>query len=155
MWVKLNLLVSALMGLSAALQFNDPDPLSWIAFYGCAALAGFLYTARFGPFFCLGVSAVGAGWASQIAQAHYRLLDWSNLAQSMQAQTPGIELGREIGGLSLASAWLAALGIGQWMRRRERERARGRHQAAVPSERAPTPVQPLDPDTRSASPPDK
>ncbi|MBM65132.1 MAG: hypothetical protein CMH55_02735 [Myxococcales bacterium] len=132
MWAKLNLVVSALMGLSAALQYNDPDPLPWIAFYGCAALAGFSYTARLGPFFCVAVAAIGAGWAGHLAQAHHQFLDWAHLAQSMQAESPGIELGREIGGLSLASAWLAAIGIGQWMRRREAQRGRDRHQAMTP-----------------------
>ena len=134
MLTKINLLLCAIMGLCAALQYNDPDPLPWIAFYGCAALAGLSYTARMGPFFCIGMAAIGAGWASHLAQAHPRLLDWSHLAHSMQAQSPGIELGREIGGLSLASAWLAAIGIGQWMRRREAQRARDRHQATTPQE---------------------
>ena len=52
-WAKLNLLISALMGLSAALQYNDPDPLPWIAFYACAAFAGFTHNGRMGAFFCL------------------------------------------------------------------------------------------------------
>jgi len=123
MLTKINLLLCAIMGLCAALQYNDPDPLPWIAFYTLAATAGFLYTARVGPQACIAVAAVGGRWAVHIARAHHEIVSFTEIAQSMQAQAPGIELSRELGGLSLSSAWLAALGIGEWMRRREKQRA--------------------------------
>ena len=146
-WAKLNLLISALMGLSAALQYNDPDPLPWIAFYACAAFAGFTHNGRMGAFFCLGLAAIGAGWASHLAQNHLDLLDFAKITQSMQAESPGIELGREIGGLSFASAWLAALGIGQWMRRRELLRVQKRHRVLSHPTKDPSDPSATDPDS--------
>lgn len=39
-------IVFVLMGLAAAVQLNDPDPLRWILFYGIAALLGGLGVAK-------------------------------------------------------------------------------------------------------------
>jgi hypothetical protein len=41
-----NWLMAALFGLSAVLQYNDPDPLSWIALYAAAAAACVLWGLR-------------------------------------------------------------------------------------------------------------
>ncbi len=39
-------IVLVLMGLAAAVQYNDPDPLRWMLFYGLAAVIGGLGIAK-------------------------------------------------------------------------------------------------------------
>lgn len=121
MTAKVSLVMVVVLGLCAALQYNDPDPLPWIGFYASAAVATLLYRTRWGYALCLVLSAIATAWALQLARAEMEPVAFAQVLQSMQAQTPGIERGREIGGLSLAGVWLATLGIGELLRRRAAE----------------------------------
>lgn len=101
-----NLLFCLLFVLSAALQYNDPDPYVWIPIYGYGAVLCWLaFRGKYYPRACLAgivVYAVYAGWLFFTTDG---VLDWinkhesENIAQTMKAQKPWIEDTREFFGL--------------------------------------------------------
>ncbi len=111
----LNLILSILFVLFAALQYNDPDPWIWIPIYVYAATLCFL--AYRGKQY---KKALIAGILVCLAYAVYLFLDkdgvlsWArdheaeSLVQTMKATKPWIEESREFGGLLIV---LLALGI--------------------------------------------
>lgn len=59
----LALLATALFVVAAALQYNDPDSLQWIAIYGVAALVSLrVYFGKIAPLLVTVVSAVYLIW---------------------------------------------------------------------------------------------
>ena len=111
----LNLILSILFVLFAALQYNDPDPWIWIPIYVYAATLCFL--AYQGKQY---KKALIAGILVCLAYAVYLFLDkdgvlsWArdheaeSLVQTMKATKPWIEESREFGGLLIV---LLALGM--------------------------------------------
>jgi hypothetical protein len=106
--------MACLFVICIALQYNDPDPLVWMALYlvplvlSLRALRG---RANFWPNLLLGVA--------------YSLsaLRWA------PAYAPGYldnEEAREAGGLLLSGLWMAFLAVQAWRRRRVAHR-RGQH----------------------------
>jgi hypothetical protein len=111
----LNLILSILFILFAALQYNDPDPWIWIPIYGYAATLCFLaYQGKQNK------KALIAGLLVCMVYAVYLFLDkdgvlsWArdhkaeSLVQTMKATKPWIEESREFGGLLIV---LLALGM--------------------------------------------
>jgi hypothetical protein len=107
-------IVNALMGamflLSAALQLNDPDPLWWIVTYVAAGVACFI-PRRMPGYLALPVvvGTICLVWAISMAPETLPILKVGDLAKTMQAETPAIELGREMLGLAILAAWMGAL----------------------------------------------
>ncbi len=104
-----NRIMAMLFVISAILQFNDPDALRWAAIYGAAGFAC-LAAGRFRYAWPL-PTAVGlltlvwAVWLSPVlTQVGFR-----DLARSMHAENPSIELGRELLGLLIVHVWMAVL----------------------------------------------
>ncbi|MDX1546366.1 MAG: transmembrane 220 family protein [Rhodothermales bacterium] len=102
----LDLLLALLFATAAVVQYNDPDPLLWMLFYGCVALvAG---TAAFGryslPFTLLVTAAAAAG----LLLAAPGFIDYLTtpgagpLTQQMDAARPYVEQAREFLGLAVA-----------------------------------------------------
>ncbi len=104
-----NRVMAVLFLISAVLQFNDPDPLRWAAIYGaagfaCLAAGRFRYSWPLPTAIGL-LALVWAAWLSPILlQVRPR-----DLARSMHAETPSIELGREFLGLVIVLVWMACL----------------------------------------------
>jgi hypothetical protein len=91
--------------LFAGVQYNDPDPLVWMALYGSVsllcALAALGISLRWPA---VALAAVTALWMLTLAPA---MLDWARMGYptivgSMKAEAPHIELVREFLGLLLA-----------------------------------------------------
>jgi len=104
-----NGIMAAMFLLSAVLQYNDPDPLRWIALYAAAALAC-LVAARTpsGWWLAALVGAVSLVWAVVLSPVLPEMrLD--ELARKMKAETPRIELSRELLGLVIVSAWMVVV----------------------------------------------
>jgi hypothetical protein len=104
-----NRTMAVLFLISAAIQFNDPDPLRWAAIYGAAGFAC-LAAGRFRYSWPLpsGVGLLALVWAARLSPIlpQVRLRD---LARTMHAETPSIELGRELLGLVIVLAWMVVL----------------------------------------------
>ncbi len=109
-----NAVVAALFLTSAALQFNDPDPLRWMALYGAAAAACVVARRlRHGAWFAAAVGLVALAWAAALSPI-LPALRLTELTRSMKAENPTIELGRELLGLLVVGAWMVALAIVAW-----------------------------------------
>ncbi len=104
-----NLLLAGLFIFFAALQYNDPDPLVWIAIYGLVALV--CLRAAFERHSILLILAALAICAVELVATFPGFMEWINLgmpniAETMQAEKPYIEAAREMLGLALCFAVL-------------------------------------------------
>ena len=110
-----NILFGILFLISAALQYNDPDPYVWIPIYLYATILCWLSAAnKFYPAaYLLGI-IIYAGYAMYLFFTTDGVLDWlqkhnaENIAGSMKASTPWIEDTREFFGLLIIIIVLAA-----------------------------------------------
>ena len=104
-----NRTMAVLFLICAAIQFNDPDPLRWAAIYGAAGFAC-LAAGRFRYSWPLpsGVGLLALVWAAWLSPIlpQVRLRD---LGRTMHAETPSIELGRELLGLVIVLGWMVVL----------------------------------------------
>lgn len=110
---KPNLVMGVLFLVSAALQWNDPDPWGWALIYGTAGIVS-IAAAR--PRRTSGttwvrplagcVALIALVWAAMLAPQALPGLTFRHLFGSMQAETPAVELSRE---------WLGLLWVAVWM----------------------------------------
>lgn len=111
-WVKAGFAAMTLLFVfAAAVQYNDPDPWSWIALY--LAAAGVTLTAVWRPrqwIPAATVAAVSIVWAVALAPAAART-SLPDLLGSWQMMSTEMEEGRELGGLILAAVWTGALAL--------------------------------------------
>jgi Transmembrane family 220, helix len=102
-----SLILAALFFVSTALQFNDPDPLFWIALWGVSAfIALFAAFNKCNPWIILFVLAVSAYKAFQLFPA---FITWvssgaPSIVESMSAESEYIEKVREFLGLLIIIA---------------------------------------------------
>lgn len=100
----LNLFLCALFVVSAALQYNDPDPLLWMAIYlSVAAICGFAAFGKGNRWVILLVMAVCVYELSTLMPS---FLQWirdgmPSITGSMKAESPHIELVREFLGVTI------------------------------------------------------
>jgi len=117
----LNWILAVLFTLFAVVQYNDPDPLAWIAIYVAVAVLCALTALGRAPRWALIAASVAAIiWMATLAPG---MLDWAgmgfpNIAGRMTAETPHIEVVREFLGLLVALlALLHLLRIAQLAKR--------------------------------------
>jgi len=113
--------MAAIFALSAAVQWNDPDPLRWVAFYGLAcatAIAGAIGRPRFPLELATALVSLGIAAALLPAAETARREAFS----SFHMQSPDDELARELGGAALVLAFALAM-LGRRARARVRARA--------------------------------
>ena len=105
----ISFILAALFFMSAAVQFNDPDPRFWVTLYGAvgiiAVFAGFN---KFNPWITLLGIAVCAYEGFKLFPAFWA---WVNsgapsIVESMQAESPHVEVVREFLGLLICLAAL-------------------------------------------------
>jgi len=98
--------------LCAAVQYNDPDALPWVALYLCAAA---MCTARLRKrlpqclpklLFIVSLLWMGALLPNIIGQVSPR-----DVAASISMQTTAVEEAREIGGLFLVALWSGMIAL--------------------------------------------
>lgn len=99
----LDLLLALLFGAAALVQYNDPDPLLWMLFYGCLALlaGGAAFGRHSLPFALLvGVAALAGMVLTAPGFIEYLTTpDAGPLTQDMSAARPYVEASREFLGL--------------------------------------------------------
>jgi len=102
---------AALFFGSAALQYNDPDPIRWAAVYSGAGAACLLWR-HWRPAWLLAatVGLAALAWGATYLPGVGRM-SFGHLLESMKAETPQIEEARELLGLLIVAAWMAALAI--------------------------------------------
>lgn len=114
-----NLVFALLFVISAALQYNDPDPYLWIPIYMYAAVLCFLaFRGKYYPVAYLVGIAGYTIYAIYLFFTDNGVVDWvskheaESLTQSMKASSPWIEDTREFFGLCILALvllinWLA------------------------------------------------
>lgn len=127
----LNIFFIVLFLLSAALQYNDPDPYVWIPLYLYGAFLCYKALRReYRPvLFLIGLAVYGI-YAIYLLLDKNGVISWAtehnaeNIAQSMKATKPWIEETREFFGLVIL---LVALAINMtWLGRRHIPKEAGR-----------------------------
>ena len=98
--------------LSAAVQYNDPDALRWLALY-CAGAALCLAQSlgalpRWLPALLL---ALCLGWIALLLPRVVGAVSLSELFASITMRSRAVEEAREIGGLALVALWSAVLAL--------------------------------------------
>jgi hypothetical protein len=109
----LNLTMALLFAFAAALQYNDPDPIPWIAVYLAAAAVSL--AAAFGRRIPRGVLAavavIAIGWAALIAFGGPAASEYGRMFDAWEMKSPAVEEAREVSGLMIEAAWMAVLFI--------------------------------------------
>ncbi len=113
-----NALMAALFVLAAAVQYNDPDPLRWIAIYLAAALACALAVAgrlRWPvPAF---VAFAALAWAAVLAPGVLGRVGPGEMFGAWEMKDAAVEEARESYGLLLVAAWMGVLAVVAFRRR--------------------------------------
>ncbi len=118
MFAVLNWLFAVAFALSAAVQYNDPDPVGWMLVYGAAALACLTFgRLRADVWLTALVLAASAAWAAVWLPRAVATPGFGSVLRSMQSPNDGVEMTRELFGLVLVSGWMGVL---LWRERRER-----------------------------------
>jgi len=101
--------MAALFAVCVALQYNDPDPIRWMAIYGAAAVLSALLPGRRAAVLPAALAGlVAAAWAAYLASRVWGLIGVSDLWLKMSEKGGAVEEGREAGGLAIEAAWLLA-----------------------------------------------
>jgi len=106
---SLNAFLAVLLGLFAAVQWNDPDPLEWMLAYGAVALlCGLAASGRFFKVPTLAAVVVLGLWALTMLPGFIAWISMGapSITGSMKAEEPHVEVVREFLGLLLALAAL-------------------------------------------------
>jgi len=108
----LNYMFAGLFFVMAGLQFNDPDPIYWVAIYGGAALVALgKGLGRFSEFWAaIVIGGVVAGLIYAVPGV-LNFIDFGSfeeLTGKMTSSKPYIESTREFGGLMIALIVLAS-----------------------------------------------
>ena len=104
-------LFGALFVLSAAVQYNDPDPIRWFLIYTAGALVAF--AALIGPprlgYAAGAVGAVALVWSGTIVAGGLGPVTVGEIFGDMHMKTPNVELWRECLGLLIVAGYCLAL----------------------------------------------
>lgn len=115
----LNGAMALLFLLGAAVQYNDPDPLQWMAIYIAAAAACALAaTGKLRWWFAAIVALVAFAWAATLAPRAFPNVRIGEMFGAWEMANTRIEEGREMYGLLLIAIYMTVLTIVQLRRRR-------------------------------------
>jgi hypothetical protein len=116
-WTLANGIFLLLFVFAAVVQFNDPDPLSWIAIYGIAALVCAMELRRKTPVWApTAVALIALVWSASI---FYRVRDipFSTLFAEWEMRDVRVEEAREMYGLTIVAVWMIIIGIAHFTQR--------------------------------------
>lgn len=120
-WTLANCIMLLMFLFSAAVQFNDPDPLAWMAIYGTAAVVCGLELRRRTPVWVpVAVALVALVWAGTLL-SRARDVAISSLFAEWEMRDAGVEEAREMYGLMIVSVWMITIGVAAHMRARQKK----------------------------------
>ncbi len=118
MFRALNGVMAVLFVLSAAVQFNDPDPVRWIAVYAAAAIVS--AAAAFGRRVALPAAAlavISIVWGIAVARDAHGVPALAELVDFQTMKTSTVELARETLGLFIVFGWMTVQAVVERRRR--------------------------------------
>jgi Transmembrane family 220, helix len=110
-------IVNAVMALvflmAVVVQYNDPDPLRWIAIYGAAFVVSLLVWQRrrmhpAAPWF---VAAMALVWSLSIMLGGPGGPNYLHMFDAWEMRSANVEQAREATGLLIVAAWMAILAV--------------------------------------------
>lgn len=105
-----NAFMAGLFVFAAVLQYNDPDPLRWVAIHLSATVASVLYVVgRLRWHVPVLIGFIALTWASTLASGVWGRISFSQLFEAWEMANPAVEEGREMCGLLIAACWMAVL----------------------------------------------
>ncbi|MFL5384511.1 MAG: transmembrane 220 family protein [Longimicrobiaceae bacterium] len=114
-----NGVMAALFVFAAAVQYNDPDPLRWMAIYLASAAACVLALLRRRPRWLPVVVGLAAlAWAATLSPHVLGRVGMGEMVQAWEMKDVRVEEGREMYGLLIVAGWMAVLTLAGWRRQR-------------------------------------
>lgn len=119
LWRAANVVMLLAFAFSVIVQFNDPDPLVWIAIYGVAAVACALELTGRGSVGLPGATAIFAlAWTMQLAERAFGQVPFTAMFGDWEMQDVRIEEAREMYGLAIVTVWMVVLTVVAYRRAR-------------------------------------
>lgn len=116
-WTVANAVMLLAFLFSVAVQYNDPDPLRWMAIYGAAAaicIVEMRRRTRVGyPLF---VGLVALAWAATIAPRVLGVVRFGDMFAEFEMKNAGVEESREMYGLLIVAVWMGLVALAAWLR---------------------------------------
>lgn len=105
--------MTLLFAFAAALQFNDPDPIQWIAIYAAACGLSLVMVVRRRLMMAvpLAVFAIAIVWAAAIAFGGPAASEYEHMFDAWEMKSPSVEEAREASGLLIVAVWMIVLTI--------------------------------------------
>jgi Transmembrane family 220, helix len=110
----LNGLMAALFALAVAVQYNDPDPVRWMAIYGAACLVTLMVAIRGrAPLAApVTVGLIALAWSLYwVNTSRADLGTYGHMFDAWEMKNEPIEEAREASGLLIISAWMAVVAL--------------------------------------------
>ena len=117
----LNGLMAALFAVAVAVQYNDPDPVRWMAIYGIACAVSITAAARSRAPVTVALTAAliafvwSVSWASTSSAG---LSMYAHMFDSWEMKNASIEEAREASGLLIVTVWMVIVSAHAWSGRR-------------------------------------
>lgn len=110
-WKIADALFLLMFAFSVIVQYNDPDPLTWMAIYGAAAVACVLSLVGKLPWwYAVLVGVIALAWAATIAPRVMGQVPFLDMFAEFEMKDIGVEESREMYGLLMIGGWMAVLG---------------------------------------------
>lgn len=111
-WRAADAVMLLLFTFGAAVQFNDPDPVRWIAVYGLAAIACLLSLVNrlhwaFPALLCVATLV----WSAALAPHVVGRVPFGDMFGAFEMKNVRIEESREMYGLLIIAAWMAVVAV--------------------------------------------
>jgi hypothetical protein len=109
-FAAVNLVMTGLFLFAAAVQYNDPEPLRWMAIYGVAAAAcvvTYWHPQLWALPVMVGITALV--WSIGLWRDLPSGLSFGDLFEPMSAYGGAVEQAREMLGLLIVAVWMAIL----------------------------------------------
>lgn len=115
----LSYLMLAMFVFSIIVQYNDPDPITWMSIYGASAILTVAFIRRkihwLFPALLFTISVL---WAISIEPNVWGYISFSDLFSAWEMKSILVEEGREMGGLLIVAAWSLCMSIISFKRRK-------------------------------------
>ena len=109
----LSLVMALLFLFAVAVQYNDPDPVQWMAIYGAAALLSALVAlGRPLPWWVpAGVGLIALIWSVSEMPGWVGKTPLSQMFAEYEMKNTTVEMARESFGLLIVTVWMAVLAL--------------------------------------------
>ena len=115
-WFKIvSWFMAAYFAMCVGLQYNDPDPIRWMAIYGAAMVFSIFVTRKQLVRPTIVVGTICSVWGSYLVYRVWGVVTLSDIVTKMSEKGGAVEEEREAGGLVIEAAWLFAA---SWFRSR-------------------------------------